>query len=274
MLKKVEWHGHRGCRGLLPENSLPAFLKAIDLGMDCLEMDVVISKDEKVVIAHEPYMPANICAHPDGRAVGLEEEKSFNLFEMNYDSIAQWNCGLKHPGFPEQQSQRVHRPLLTELFEKAESYSKSMGSSDVCYTIELKSHENFDGLYHPGPERFSELVINDISEYNLHDRCVIQSFDFRILRAVRKAAPSIRISMLLTDAFSLVDSISDLGFTPEIIGPRYQLVDEDLIKECQAKGIRVVPWTVNEVEDMRRLINLGVDGIITDYPDRKALIVD
>ncbi len=268
----VEWHGHRGCRGLRPENSIPAFLLAIDLGMDALEMDVVISKDEQVVIAHEPYMPADICEHPDGSSISESEEKGLNLFTMNYEEIVSYNCGLKHPRFSEQLSEKVHRPTLSELFETAEGYTAEKEIPPISYTIELKCSEEYDKLYHPEPKRFVELVLEKVLRYGLAERCVLQSFDFRVLREIREQAPEISISMLLTHKFELTKTIEKLGFIPDIIGPRFQLLNKNLVHQCHEKGLRVVPWTINEVEDMERLIDMGVDGIITDYPDRKALI--
>lgn len=243
----------------------------MDLGMEALEMDVVISKDEQVVIAHEPYMPANICTRPDGSSIAESEEKGINLFQMDYAEISQYNCGLKHPRYPEQVDSEVHRPLLQELFEEAEGYSQKIGRS-IAYTIELKSAAEFDGLYHPGPSRFVELVLEVIEKHGLAQRCVLQSFDFRILREIREQAPEIRISMLISDKLDLDGSLAELGFTPEIIGPHFELLDADIVSACHQKGMQVVPWTVNEVSDMESMISMGVDGIITDYPDRKALV--
>ena len=242
--------------------------------MDYLEMDVVVSKDKRVVIAHEPYMPANICTYPDGSKIHQSKEKELNLYQMDYEEIKQFNCGSKHPKFPEQEAQEVYRPLLDELFEKAESYCKERGHEPIGYTIELKSHPLYDEVYHPDPVEFAQLVLRDIDKYGVRQRCVLQSFDYRVLREFKSLAPELRISMLVSDPFDLEEQLAALEFIPETIGPHFELVDQQLIEDCHAKGISVVPWTVNEVDDMRRLIDLGVDGIITDYPNRKSLIVD
>lgn len=266
------WQGHRGCRGLLPENSLPAFVYAIDLGVDAVEMDVVISKDHKVVIAHEPFMPADICAMPDGSRIPEEEELKHNLYAMEYEEISKYNCGLKHPRFDQQESIVVHRPLLSELFEQAENYINSEGHPLVQYTIEIKCDEKYDDVYHPSPDIYVGLVIQVIREFDLTERCVLQSFDYRILKEIRAQAPDIRLSMLLQKDFILSEELEILGFIPEILGPRFDKVDKGLISDCHSRGIQVVPWTVNEISDMKRLIALGVDGIITDYPDRKDIL--
>jgi len=244
-------------------------MRAIDLGMDALEMDVVISMDHEVVIAHEPYMPADICAMPDGKRILEEEELNFNLYQMEYSEIAQYNCGLKHPRFNDQESIHVHRPLLEELFMQAEEYLGANELPKIQYTIEIKCDEKYDDLYHPAPETYVALVLGVIQKHSLSDRCVLQSFDYRILKEIRSQAPDIRLSMLIQEDFDLNEELNVLGFQPEILGPRFDKVDTSLIADCRARGMRVVPWTVNEVSDMKRLIALGVDGIITDYPDRK-----
>lgn len=247
-------------------------MHAIDLGVDAVEMDVVISKDHQVVIAHEPYMPADICAMPDGSRIAEAEEVKHNLYQMDYEKIALYNCGLKHPRFKEQETVAVHRPLLAELFDQAEEYCKEAGLKQIQYTIEIKCDEKYDNLYHPTPEVYVRLVLEVIAKHGLADRCVLQSFDYRILQEIRKQAPHIRLSMLIQEDFDLVQEIESLGFQTEIIGPRFDKVDAALIDIAHARDMQVVPWTVNELADMERLIEVGVDGIITDYPNRKGLI--
>jgi len=240
--------------------------------MDCLEMDVVISKDGQVVVAHEPYMPANICLRPDGSAITESEEKSLNLYQMDYADIQQYTCGLKHPRFEEQQSLEVYRPLLSELIEMADGYCESENHSPVNYTIEIKSQPDQDDLYHPAPAEYIAAVLAVIEQYDIADRVVLQAFDYRMLVEIHKRAPHIAISMLIADPFDLEKELACLGFTPPIIGPAFGLLDHHLVETCHAAGMRVVPWTVNEVADMERLISMGVDGIITDYPDRKSQV--
>jgi len=270
--EQIIWHGHRGCRGLRPENSLPAFIKAMELGMDALEMDVVISKDLQVVVAHEPFMPYDICERPDGSSISEEESKGINLFRMEYDEIRQYNCGLKHPRFPEQVAEPVHRPLLSELFTEIEARWKLTDEKAILYTIELKSASDLDGLYHPPPAEFVKLVLDVIRDAETLDRCILQSFDQRVLREIRSQSPKAKISLLLDKEIHLDESLKSLGFEPEFLGPHFELVDQGLIEACHAKSIKVVPWTVNEVSDMKRLIALGVDGLITDHPDRKQAV--
>ena len=236
-------------------------------------MDVVISRDHQVVIAHEPYMPADICAMPDGSRIEEKDELKHNLYQMDYEKIAQYNCGLKHPRFKEQETIAVHRPLLAELFDQAEEYCIEAGLKNIHYTIEIKCDEKYDDLYHPKPEVYVGLMLEVIAMYNLADRCVLQSFDYRILQEIRKQAPHIRLSMLIQEDFDLAQEIESLGFQTEILGPRFDKVDAALVETAHSRDMQVVPWTVNELSDMERLIAIGVDGIITDYPDRKQLVV-
>jgi len=262
----IEWHGHRGCRGLLPENSIPAFLHAIELGMDALEMDVVISKDKQVVIAHEPYMPARICRLTDGQTILPEDEQEHNLFRMDYETIRSYDCGLPHPDYPEQRAQSVHRPLLSELFDIVADRFPACG---IRYTIELKSKERTDNLFHPEPQEFVRLVLKETERHGLTEDCLFQSFDIRILEEFKQQAPRARIAYLLQEPFQLQKALDRLSFKPDVLGPHFSLVDQDLVDACHALDIAVTPWTVNESEDIDRMMKLGVDGIITDYPNRK-----
>ncbi len=222
------------------------------------------------MIAHEPFMPADICALPDGRRISEDEELNHNLYQMDYSEISKYNCGLKHPRFNEQEAINIARPLLSELFEKVEDYLKVKTLPEIQYTIEIKCDPKYDEVYHPKPDTYVRLVIDLIQNFGLSGRCVLQSFDYRILREIRKQAPDIHLSLLIQNDFSLVEEIDTLGFIPEVLGPRFDKVDTALVDDCHDRGIQVVPWTVNEISDMERLIGIGVDGIITDYPNRKS----
>jgi glycerophosphoryl diester phosphodiesterase len=142
----------------------------------------------------------------------------------------------------------------------------------MLYTIELKSAPEFDRSYHPEPAEFVSLVLDTIREAGTLNRCILQSFDMRILKEIHAHEPEAKISLLLDHDFDLDEKLQELNFNPQFLGPKFTLVDEELIKACNERSIKVVPWTVNEVSDMERLIDLGVAGIITDYPNRKQLV--
>ena len=178
--------------------------------------------------------------------------------------------GLKpHPGFPRQQKIAVHKPLLSDLIKASEAYAKAKGKGPMWYNIETKSKEGGDGIRHPAPEEFVDLLVAVLQNEGIATRTVIQSFDFRTLKVVRQKYPSIKTSMLIEgdDKRSLDDQLNALGFVPFVYRPHYSLVTAELVKECHDKGLKIVPWTVNKKQDIEKLRNLGVDGVITDYPD-------
>ncbi|MEH0156125.1 glycerophosphodiester phosphodiesterase [Limibacter armeniacum] len=267
---KIDLQGHRGARGLEPENSLSAFSKALSLEVTTLELDVIISKDSLVVVSHEPFMNHEISLAPDGKAISADQEKSYNLYEMDYQTIKQFDVGSKqHPRFPDQQQMKVYKPLLSEVLRMAEDYKRQRGLPPVRYNIEIKSSEKSDGKYHPSPDRFSELVLAVILDEKIpYDRFTIQSFDVRPLRYLKRHHKNVVLALLVEGEKDYKKAVTALGFTPQIYSPDFHLLDKKSIKNLHKKGMKVIPWTVNEKEDMIKLLEWGVDGFITDYPDR------
>ena len=151
--------GHRGCRGLMPENTVPAFLKALDLGVTTLEMDVVISKDGQVVVSHDPYFNAAFSIAPDGKQVDKKEQKNLVLYQMNYADIKQYDVGSNgNPAYPEQQKLKAYKPLLSEVIEQAEAYRKARNLPSFSYNIEIKSEASEYSKSQPEPAIFCDLV--------------------------------------------------------------------------------------------------------------------
>lgn len=269
-LPQFDKQGHRGSRGLMPENTIPAMHKAIDFKVTTLEMDVVISKDKKVVVSHDPYFNADITTTPEGKILSKAEASKRLLYAMNYDSIKKYDVGLKpHPSFPRQQKIAVHKPLLSELIHSSEAYAGEKRSVPLWYNIETKSKPSGDGVQHPAPEEFVDLLIAVIRESGISDRTVIQSFDVRTLQVVHKKYPAMKTSLLIenTDKRTLDEQLKELGFVPAVYSPHYSLVTPQLIKSCNEKGMKIIPWTINTKLEMEGIRKLGVDGIITDYPD-------
>jgi glycerophosphoryl diester phosphodiesterase len=279
--RTYDLQGHRGCRGLLPENTIPAFLKALDLGVNTLEMDVVISKDGQVVVSHEPYFSAEISTKPDGQPVTKAEQKSLNLYQMPYAAIARFDVGLRgNARFPEQQKQQAIKPLLREVIAAAEAWRVAHPGRSFGYNIELKSEPDEYGISQPQPGTFCQLVNTVLTEAKLDPaRLVIQSFDFAVLQAwngqtgsgVSTAAGPllpVRLAALVENIRSVDHNLEKLGFKPAIYSPYFQLISRDSIEKLHQQGIKVIPWTVNNPADMRRMLEMGVDGLITDYPDR------
>lgn len=263
--------GHRGCRGLMPENTIPAYLKALDIGVTTLEMDAVITKDSQVVMSHEPFFNHEITTKPDGSLVSEAEEKSLNIYRMTYLEAERFDVGLRpHPRFPEQKKIPAHKPLLKDVFDSVNQYCREHKMPVPFFNIETKSHPETDNIYHPEPSRFVELLMDVIKEKKMEDRVIIQSFDFRTLQYLHQYYPAIKTAALIEDYDKLPfdRQLEKLGFIPAIYSPAWELVTPKLVKACKEKNVKLVPWTINEPADMKRLVDMGVDGLITDYPDR------
>jgi glycerophosphoryl diester phosphodiesterase len=179
--------GHRGCRGLMPENTVPAFLKALEMGVNTLEMDVVISADQEIVVSHEPWMSHVICSHPDGRAVKRSERAALNFYQMNYADIQQFDCGMRgNPKFPQQKKIKAVKPTLKIVVKSSDKHAKDEGFPAPHYNIEIKSEEKEYGVFQPGPKDFVRLVVDEIRKLGIEDRTIIQSFDARVLELLNK----------------------------------------------------------------------------------------
>jgi len=268
-IPKFDIQGHRGARGLRPENSIPAFMLALDSGVTTIELDVAITKDRQVVVSHEPWMSAAICLDSSGNGYTEKDEKKFNIYQMTYDDIARFDCGSKgNEGFPQQQKIKVSKPLLRDVIVAVENHIKSYATYEVDYNIEIKSSPEGDKKFHPQVEEFSDLVYQLVDEYIPLDRLVIQSFDFRVLKYWHRKYPDIRLAALVENTKSIDANLQDLGFKPSTYSPNFKLLSREKVHYLHQQKIRVIPWTVNEISEMLSLKGMGVDGLITDYPDR------
>ncbi len=260
--------GHRGARGLLPENTIPAFLYALDLGVTTLEMDVVINAQGSVILSHEPWMSARICSHPDGRKVKKNEAQSLKIYTMNDEDVAGYDCGSRgHSGFPRQQAMQVSKPLLNDVFKAVSLRSAETGREPVLFNIEIKSAPEGDGVFHPEVRQYAQALYDVLKQNDVLDRTSIQSFDPRALEAAHKIDPDISLVLLVENRNSIQENLDLLTFTPDIYSPDYERVNKDMIETAHAQNIQVIPWTVNKEKTMRKMVTLGVDGLITDYPD-------
>jgi glycerophosphoryl diester phosphodiesterase len=268
-LKPIDLQGHRGCRGLMPENTIPAMLEAIRLGVNTIELDVVVSKDGQVVVSHEPFMNPEISIPPMESKDQFENGTIFNIYKMTYDEISKWDVGLKkNERFPEQLKITARKPLLIELIDSVESHIVKNQLKPVYYNIETKSNPTTDGVYHPAPKEFVEKLIKILKQTNILEKSIIQSFDKRTIQYLNANYPLVKTSFLIGDKTlnPLNEILSELGFTPTIISPEYKLIDKELINQCHQKGIKVIGWTVNDRIKIKELYDMGIDGIITDYP--------
>ena len=262
-----DWQGHRGCRGLMPENSLPAFLKALEYPqVTTLELDLAVSSDRQLIVSHEPWFNPAICRLPGGDSIPRRDAEKYLIYQMKAADLRAYDCGSwGNARFPGQQKQATYKPTLREVVEAVRKQRP-----DIRWNIEIKSEAAWDGLRHPPVEEFAALVIAELRALGIDRYATVQSFDVRALQAMHKQAPDITLAYLIENIKGFDTNLDRLGFTPAIYSPYYLLVSKKLVRKCHDKGIKLIPWTVNEVKDMKGMIRLGVDGIITDYPDRIA----
>jgi glycerophosphoryl diester phosphodiesterase len=253
----------------MPENTLPAFLMALDSGVTTLELDVVVTKDKQVIVSHDHFMSAEICFDSTGSNIPEKDQKKYNIYQMTYAQMAKFDCGSKvNAQFPQQERRSESKPLLSDVVAAVESHIKSSASYEVDYNIEIKSSPETDKKFHPSIEEYSDLIYNLMDEYIPLERLVIQSFDFRVLKYWHKKYPDIRLSALIENKKSIDANLADLGFKPAVYSPYFKLLNREKVQYLHQLKLRVIPWTVNEVSDMLSLKGMGVDGLITDYPNR------
>jgi glycerophosphoryl diester phosphodiesterase len=267
--QELDVQGHRGARGLVPENTIPAFIRALEEGVTTLELDVVITKDKRVVISHEPYMSASICSKPNGQPVTNSEMQQFNIYQMTYAEVSRFDCGIRgNSRFPEQQKMAVSKPLLVDMIKQVEDYLAEKGLPKIAYNIELKCTPKGDGISHPQVEEFADIVQTVLDQVLTNDRYTIQCFDFRVLKYYHQKYPDVDLVALVENMKGVKGNLKELGFVPEVYSPYHALLSRKDIELCHQEGMKVIPWTVNDRDRMEKLVNWGVDGIITDYPDR------
>jgi glycerophosphoryl diester phosphodiesterase len=244
-------HGHRGAMALRPENTIPSFEEAIRGGADFIEMDVFPSKDNVLVISHDPTINLEHCEGPLGKRP---------VHELTLAELRQYDCGAKTlKQFPRQQAVPGTRiPTLDEVLDLSRT-------SKVGFNIEIKSNEKWPANYTVPPAELAKMVVDAVRRRKLESRVFIQSFDFRVVKAVRALAPDLTVAALYGPGergFADIARENDV----KIVTPNYQLVTPEKLKEAHAAGVKIIPWTVDKTEDWDRLIDMGVDGIITNDP--------
>ena len=273
-VRTLDLQGHRGARGLFPENSLLGFEKALEIPeVSTLELDLCVTADDQLIVSHEPWLNEYICTIIDSSSGGID----YNLYKMTYDSIQQFDCGSKgHPDFPKQQLVTAKKPLLKELFAMIDE----KGLRWPNFNIEIKARRKGDDVYHPRPKKFAALVVETLNELNqaypkaeVLNKVSVQSFDLRVLREVRKTALPVKLSLITEKAANPAKEMDALGFPVDIYSPSYELVTPELISWCDFRQIAVIPWTINDLEEMQNLVDMGVDGVISDYPNKFNALV-
>ncbi len=267
--ENLDIQGHRGCRGLYPENTIQAFEAAMAMDVTTLELDLAISADRKVVVSHEPFFNHEISTKPDGTTITKEEEKSHNLFLLNYDEISKYDVGKKaHPRFGDQAKIPAVKPLLSEVYASAIRHRELNPGPAFKYNIEIKSKPAWDSTYYATIDDFCNLVIEVVDRYDAIDDTYIQSFDVRALEYIRRIRPEIKLVYLVESEEDMEKSMALLSFIPDVYSPYFKLINDETLSVCKEKNMKLIPWTVNSYADIEHMIVKGVDGIISDYPDR------
>jgi glycerophosphoryl diester phosphodiesterase len=210
-----------------------------------------------------------ICSNPDGTPVTAEQTDKLKIYTLTYDEIKKYDCGMRpNPKFPDQVKMHVYKPRLVDVIDSVEKYIKDHNLPPVHYNIETKSTVKGDDINHPKPAIFTKLFYDVIKSKGVADKCILQSFDPRTLQVIHRVDPTVATALLVENLDGLDKNLQVLGFNPTIYSPEYLLVNKKLIAKCHALGIKVLPWTVNDEKKMVSLKKSGVDGLISDYPDR------
>lgn len=247
---RIEVHGHRGARTVRPENTLAGFEYAMKAGADMVEIDLNVTKDDVLVVSHDAAINTKICRGPGGET----EIRKLTLAE-----VRRWDCGVGNPDFPKQQAVAGQKiPTFDEVLELARKERARLN-------IEIKSNPKKPEQV-PEPRRYAEMVAAAVRKHKLEKQVMVQSFDFRVLLAMKEAAPELRLSALFGgEKRDLVEAAREAGGTP-MVSPQYDLATPEQVKKAHAAGLKVFAWTANTTEVWDRLIAAGVDGIITDDP--------
>jgi glycerophosphoryl diester phosphodiesterase len=283
--------GHRGARGLAPENTIPGFETALKIGVTTLELDTAMTKDNVLVVSHDSFLNPEHTRGPDGEFL---KQQGPAIRALTFDELQRYDVGRIQPGtayaarFPTQKGMdNVRIPKLTEVFDLV----KRNGADHIRFNIETKLTPT-SGADTPDPETFAAALVKAIQDGGLTKRASIQSFDWRTLMVAKRIAPEIE-RVCLTIQSPGEDNIRrnlpgpspwtaglDIdehgGSVPQLVkaadcavwSPYYRNVTVALVKEAHDLGLKVIPWTVNEMDDLDLMYQTGIDGIISDYPDR------
>jgi len=266
--KQIDFQGHRGARGLFPENSITGLVKALDFPIQTLELDVVVSQDSQLILSHEPWFSHVICQHGDGQKITEEEAESLKIIDLDYKAIKAFDCGSRgNPRFPEQYKIKTYKPSFMDAISNVELHCRKTSRTPPRYNVELKSQPEWYKVYIPQPQRFVKLALQEIELLEVTDQITLQSFDPAILNEIHRQAPNISTSFLVENIDGLDANLKKLTFTPDIYSPYFKLLNVGTINAMHEKGMSVIPWTINDPVIMKKLIEIGVDGIITDYPN-------
>lgn len=251
-------HGHRGSRGTHPENSLAAFKEALSSGADFIELDLVLNSQGIPIVSHDPVISYDLCVDENRKPL----TKPFPISRLNLAQIKKFQCGgVPHPSFPEQKLEAQSLLTLEEFLQ----WFSTQPAPQVKLNLETKMGSP-KGLKKPSPDLFVEAILKLLNKYQLTDRTVLQSFDFRTLQAAKTKEPKLALSLLFERADNFCEKAKSIQ--SQMISPEFSLLTEKEVKKCHSLGIEVHPWTLNQESQWKIAAQWKVDGVITDYPRR------
>lgn len=261
-LKELQVQGHRGARARFPENTLPAFQHALEAGADVLELDLAMTKDQVLVISHDPHVNPNLCRFPGGRQ--LQKDLPLPIRSLTWREMQDLDCGSQgNPRFPLQKKMKAGIPRFEDFLQWLAT-SPHPQAQKIQINIETKIFPRFPELA-PEPAEFVGAIVTLLQKFQMVDRSFIQSFDVRTLKVAFQLCPELRRVQLISDNhLELIKMAIDLNLWA--ISPDHEWILSEDIQAFHQYGVRIIPWTANTPSDWKRLIDMKVDGIITDDP--------
>lgn len=250
---KFEIHGHRGARGNYPENSISAFDYAMNINIDVLEIDLNMTKDKNIIIYHDKNINTELC----------KNGPSLPIKDLTLSEIKKYTCGeIQNPSFKEQHTSSEKIPTFIELLENINK-SNYPNKNTIKFNVEIKTDKILDT--NSEVIEFADSLINILNKYNIKHRTIIQSFDERALIAVKNIDPTIKISLLIEEPNINMIELAKKN-NVDIISPYYSLLNKELVEKIHNNGFKVLPWNINSTKVFQEMIDINVDGIISDYP--------
>ena len=253
-----ELHAHRGIPKIYPENTLEGFVYAIKLGARVLEVDVVVSKDDELIVSHDPFMRSGLCKTPSGLLI--KNEREHNLYKLTTQEIKRYDVGsLPSKAFPNQINTRLSKPSFKDLAKLMSKFPS------VRLNIEVKSEEKYYDIFQPSPKAYTRILVEEI--HQLKCQFMVQSFDASILNELYNLRPDISLGLLINGELDPSLDLRLLKFLPNYYNPAVDFLTREALNYLKSNNIKVIPWTVNDLTKAKELVEMGVDGLITDKID-------
>ena len=265
--KQFQIIGHQGGSGAMPGNTIHAFMHALKTGINEIELDVLMTADGELVVTDHAVLTPLHYYHPL-----IKEEQKVN--DLTYAELQEYDYGRKfNSHYPFRKNISSTIPLLKNVLARIEKFVLWNNSRPVKYFIDIKTSPATDNVYHPKPEELILKLTDLIRTLNIARRCTVISSDVRPLQLMHRLNQNVTIGLKVENEESIEDNIEALGFLPGIYMPEYHAVSREMIYTVQAKGMKLIPHGANDLLDMNELLCMGVDGVITDYPQHAAKLL-